>query len=252
MKLRVLIAEDEPLGRERLRSFLEAEDGIEIVAECINGTEAVKAIREMEPDLVFLDVKMPELDGFGVLEAIPGPRPAIIFVTAYDQYAVRAFEANAIDYLLKPFDQIRFKTAFRRARERLRGPNRSNQTVSEMLASFREGTNRLERLTVKSGKRISILKTADIDWIRAADNYTELHVGNATHLLRMTIGTLAEQLPPQFVRISRSLLINLTRVAEIHPKSHGDFLILLEDGTQLPASRSHRQNVMKLLKNSRK
>ena len=253
MKLRVVIADDEPLGRERLRLFLQAEPDSEIVAECRNGKEAVEAIRKTSPDLVFLDVKMPELDGFGVLEALVDvPLPAIVFVTAFDQFAVRAFEANAVDYLLKPFDRDRFETAFQRVRRRLQHLSKQqsrNHLLSEVLASLQSQTARLERLTVKSGKRISIVKTTDIDWLRAADNYTELHVGSVTHLLRMTIGALAAQLPTQFVRISRSVLVNLTRIAEIRPKSHGDCLVILEDGTQLVASRSHRQDLMKLLNN---
>ncbi|HKX62536.1 MAG TPA: LytTR family DNA-binding domain-containing protein [Verrucomicrobiae bacterium] len=255
MKLRVVIADDEPLGRERLRLFLQTEPHAEIVAECRNGIEAVEAIRKTSPDLVFLDVKMPELDGFGVLEALADiPLPAIVFVTAYDQFAVRAFEANAVDYLLKPFDRERFEMAFRRAHQRLQHrPKKPTQTknhlLSDVLASLQANPTRLERLTVKSGKRITIVKTADIDWLRAADNYTELHVGNATHLLRLTIGALAAQLPTQFVRISRSILVNLTRIAEIRSKSHGDCLVILEDGTQLTASRSHRPNLLRLLNN---
>jgi two-component system LytT family response regulator len=259
MKVRVLIADDEPLARERLRLFLQNEPGTEIVAECRDGQEAVKGIRETSPDLVFLDVKMPELDGFGVLETLTELQvhwPVIIFVTAYDQFAVRAFEANAVDYLLKPFDRERFGTAFRRARERLqhrtkergrRHNHDDNHSLLQVLASLPPTTGRLERLTVRSGKRITIVKTAEIDWLQAADNYTELHVGDATHLLRMTIGALAAQLPTQFVRISRSLVVNLTRISEIRPKSHGDCLVFLENGTQLTASRSHRQQLMKLL-----
>ncbi len=254
MKLRILIADDESLGRERLRLFLQAETDtdLEVVAECANGVEAVKAIRHHSPDLVFLDIKMPELDGFGVLEALNDvPLPAIIFVTAYDQFAVKAFETNAVDYLLKPFDQDRFRTAFDRARERLQSEKGRSALLTEMLASLPSGESHLERVTVKSGKRICVVKTTDIDWVRAADNYTELHVGTVTHLLRMTIGALAPRLPSQFVRVSRSLLVNMTRINEIRSKSHGDFLIILEDGTELSASRSHRQAVMSLLNNSR-
>ena len=258
MKVRVVIADDEPLGRERLRLFLQDEPGAELVAECRDGLEAVKAIRETSPDLAFFDIKMPGLDGFGILEALTDihvPLPAIIFVTAYDQFAVRGFEANAVDYLLKPFDRERFAIAFRRARERLQQrthpPGQPRGKSPSTRAPSEPNTAPLERLTVRSGKRITILKTADIDWLRAADNYTELHVGNVTHLLRMTIGALATQLPPQFVRISRSLLVNVSRISEIRPKSHGDCQVILENGTPLTASRSHRQQLMKLLNNTR-
>src|ERR1043166_5471139 len=213
MKLRVVIADDEALARERLQQFLRLEPAIEVVAECRNGLEVVLAIRQRTPDLVFLDVKMPELDGFGVLEALKEtPLPAIIFVTAYDRFAVKAFEANVVDYLLKPFDRERFQTALRRARERLqRGlATQDHSGLVDVLAKFQKRSGRLERVTIKSQGRISLVNTVDIDWICAADNYAELHVGKRSHLLRMTITALAEELPPnQFVRISRSHLVNL-------------------------------------------
>ena len=252
-KLRVVIADDEPLARESLWRFLRAEPNIEVVAECVNGSEAVKAIREKLPDLVFLDVKMPELDGFGVLEAINGDHlPAIILVTAHDQYAVRAFEANAVDYLLKPFNRERFQAALRRARARPARESvaQNNQLLTEVLASLETKAARLERVTVKSNGRIYILKTAEIDWIRAADNYAELHTGKIVHLVRMTIGALADKLPNQFVRISRSLLVNLNRIKEIRPKSHGDCWVVLENGPRLTASRSYRKDLVERLGNS--
>jgi len=251
MKLRVVIADDEPLSRLRLRRFVRAEPGTELVAECITGMEAVNVIREKSPDLVFLDVKMPELDGFGVVEAFNGAcPPAIIFVTAYDQFAVRAFEANAVDYLLKPFDRGRFQTALRRACERLqRGvSHQNNASLLNLLADVRPRVKHLERVTIKSDGRISVVKTAEIDWVCAADNYVELHLGNTTHLLRMTIAALASQLSPNcFARISRSHLVNLDRIKEIRPKSHGDYLILLRNGTALPGTRNYRQNLARIL-----
>jgi two-component system LytT family response regulator len=247
MNLRILIADDEPLGRERLRQLLRTEPRTEIVAECISGVEAVNTIRQRSPDLVFLDVKMPDLDGFGVLESLSGARmPAVIFVTAYDQFAVRAFEAHAVDYLLKPFDRERLQIALRRARERLqRTPeHRSDQPLSEVLVSLETRLKRLERLTIKSQGRLSIVNTIDIDWIRAADNYAELHVGNTSHFLRMTLSALAERLPPnRFARISRSHLVNLERIKEIRSKSHGDFVVFLRDGTRLPGTRNYRHNL---------
>lgn len=253
MKLRVLIADDEPLGRERLRQLLRAEPGIEIVAECCNGTETVHAIRRQRPDVVFLDVKMPELDGFAVLESLRvATPPAIIFVTAHEKFALRAFAAQAVDYLLKPFDQERLQTALRRARQHL-GHGRPHEPVHPPLkTSARTPAPGLERLAIRSRGRISIVETGAIDWIAAADNYIEVHVGRDCHLLRMSIGTLADQLPPdQFVRISRSSLVNAERIREIRPKSHGDYLITLPDGTRLTGTRNYRHNLARFLDKSR-
>lgn len=249
--MRVLIADDEPLARERIRQLLSSESTIEIVAECENGTEAVTAIRRSCPDLVFLDVKMPELDGLGVVEELSGScRPAIIFVTAYDQFALQAFEANAVDYLIKPFDRERFISALQRARERLQGNPwvQSSQRLAELLTALqmrRSGTN---RITVRSHGRIHLVNTGEIDWIRTADNYLELHVGSRSHLIRMTMNTIAERLPQdRFLRISRSVLVNVTRIKEVRPKTHGDCSILLADGTRLSASRAYRRNLVRLL-----
>jgi two-component system LytT family response regulator len=254
MKLRVLIADDEPLGRQRLRRFVRAEPGTELVAECVTGMEAVIGIREKSPDLAFLDVKMPELDAFGVVEALNGARlPAIVFVTAYDQFAVRAFETNAVDYLLKPFDRERFQAALRRVRERLqRGVHhQNNPSLLSLLSEIGPRLKPLERVTIRSEGRISVLKTAEIDWVCAADNYVELHVGNTTHLLRVTMAALANQLSQnRFVRISRSHLVNVDRVKEMRSRSHGDFLILLHNGTTLPGTRNHRHDLARLLSKS--
>ena len=246
MNLRVLIADDELLSRERLRRFLRAEPDTELVAECANGKEVVGAIRDQKPDLAFLDVRMPELDGFGVLEELKGVRlPAIIFVTAFDQFALRAFEFHAVDYLLKPFDRERFKTALERARERLRlrlrDPSRS---LLSSWSSLGTDLKPLDRLVVKSHGRITILKSTDIDWISAADNYAELHIANKTYLLRITITALASRLPQQrFARISRSLMVNVDRMKEIRPKSHGDFVVYLHDGKALKGSRNYRNGL---------
>ena len=254
MKLRVLIADDELLARERLRQFLQLEPRTEVVAECVNGAEAVKAIREKAPDVVFLDIKMPELDGFGVLKALDGIHlPAIVFVTAHDEFATRAFDIHAVDYLIKPFDQERFQTALSRARERLHGNAhaKSASSLTALMANFREGVKPLHRLTVKSGDRITLLKVVEIEWIGSADNYVELHVGNATHLMRITMSTLANQLSEnQFARISRGVIVNLNCIKEIQPKSHGDFLVLLRTGARLQGTRNYRQNLAGLLRGS--
>ena len=256
MKLRVLIAEDEPLARERLRELLMAEKMIEIVAECVSGQETLNAIKQTQPDLVFLDVKMPDLDGFDVIKGLNRTHPpVIIFVTAYDGFALRAFEVHAADFLLKPFDRERFQTALERARERLhrRGGQHKHHQLSEVLADSESHPKRPKRLTIKSQGRISFVNTADIDWVAAADNYVELHVGQTTHLLRTSITSLAEQLPRnQFVRISRSHLVNLDRINEIRSKTHGDYLILLRNGTRLTGTRTYRHNLAPLLGISRR
>jgi two-component system LytT family response regulator len=247
MNLKVVIADDEPLARQRLRQFLRTDPKTELVAECENGTAVVAAIREMSPDLVFLDVKMPELDGFGVLRELDGDRmPAIVFITAHDEFAARAFEIHAVDYLVKPFDRDRFQTALHRVRQRLRGEAvaQNISSLSDLLSNLGARLKPLEHVTVKSGDRIKLLKVAEIDWVASADNYVELHVGNDTHLLRMTISSLADQLSRNhFARISRSVIVNLDRIKEIRPKSHGDFLIHLRAGAKLDGTRNYRENL---------
>jgi two-component system LytT family response regulator len=249
--LRVLIVDDERLSRERLRRFLGKSSGVEIVAECASGPEAVAAIRKLAPDVVFLDISMPEMDGFGFLNGINGAHnPAIIFVTAHDRFALRAFEIDAVDYLLKPFDARRFHAALQRARQRLRlDASQTNDSVPQSIPVEAESSRKpLERVTVRSAGRVTLIKTAEIDWISAADNYVELHVAGKTHLLRITISALAARLPkPQFTRISRSILVNLDRVTEIHSRSHGDYFLVLQSGVSLPGSRNYRCGLEHLL-----
>jgi two-component system LytT family response regulator len=247
MKLRVLIAEDEPISRERLRQLLAAEKQVQIVAECSNGDETLAAIRKLRPDLVFLDIRMPARDGFEVVREIDAEeRPAIIFVTASAQFAVQAFEVHAVDYLLKPFDQERLHAALERARARLAGGRGQKNSNGEMTREKADG--HLDRLAVKQGGRISLVQFETIDWIVAADNYAELHVGAACHLLRTTITQLAEELPPgRFVRISRSTLVNVNRIKEIRSKTHGDYVVLMTSGAQLTATRTYRDNLMRSL-----
>lgn len=244
----MLIADDEPLARERLRQLLSAEPDTEIIGECADGRETVAAIRSASPDLVFLDVQMPELDGFGVLRALGEERlPAVIFVTAYDRYAVRAFETCAVDYLLKPFDRERLRRALHRGRARAR-ESPSTRRMTTLLNTLPARPPYLERLIVKSVGRVTILKIEDLDWIQAADNYAELHVGKAVHLLRQTMTGLEQQLPPHlFARISRSLLVNLHRIVELRSTPHGGALVQLRDGTQLNASRNHRRELERRL-----
>ncbi len=245
MKIRVLIVDDEALSRERIRRFLGNEPGAEIVGECATGKEAVRVIQEQAPDVIFLDVNMPELDGFGVVAELEQDRtPAVVFVTAHDQFALQAFEINAVDYLLKPFDRGRFRTALGRARQRVQQSHRASaapDTVTRQPAP-------LDCIPIRSGNRIKVLRSSEIDWIGSADNYAEIHVGSSTHLLRMTLTHLAERLSErQFARISRSAMVNLDRVQEMRPKSHGDYLLILRDGTTIHGSRNYRGTVARLL-----
>jgi two-component system LytT family response regulator len=247
----VVIADDELLARKRLRQLLDDEPGIEVIAECANGLEAVQAIRKKSPDIVLLDIRMPELDGFGVLEKLEGIQlPAFIFVTAYDRFAMRAFDVEAVDYILKPFTRDRLRTAIVRARKRLQmNSSADNSTsLSALLTNFTAGPKRLETLMVKSADGIKPLKINDISWITAADNYAAVHIGNSTHFVRTTISTLAERLPPHaFARISRSCIVNVEHVQEIHRKTHGDFVVVLRQGRRLDGSRNFRRNLPGLL-----
>src|SRR5688572_15221470 len=207
MNLRVIIADDEPLSRERLRELLRVEAGVSIVAECADGRETIKAIQEESPDVVFLDVRMPTLDGFGVIGAVgaskPKKMPAIVMVTAYDEFAVRAFEEGTVDYLLKPFDRDRLRKALRRARETI-ARGQSEEQIRQLLERLEERAGE-DRVYVKSHGRVAFVKTQEIDWIGGADNYAELHVGKAVHLLRETLASLEGKLSgEEFVRISRS------------------------------------------------
>jgi two-component system LytT family response regulator len=219
MKIRTLIVDDEALARDRLRQLLEAEAEIEIIGECADGCEAVAAIQEASPDLVFLDIQMPELDGFGVLEAIGSqPMPVIVFVTAHDKFALRAFEVHAVDYLLKPFDKDRFQAALRHATElaRNKAAGINTEPQAAVLTQLRPQTKPLDRLAIKSGAHIVWVPLADIDWIESADNYVELHVGPKSHLLRETLNALEERLPAEkFVRIIRKDKINPLRITKL-------------------------------------
>jgi two-component system, LytTR family, response regulator len=248
--IRTIIVEDEPLARERLRTLLEGEPDIEIVAECGDGESAVEAIQEQEPQLVFLDVNMPELDGFGVLERVgPEAIPAVVFVTAYDQFAVQAFEAHAIDYILKPFDEDRFRTAVARARHALRA--RASQDIDSRLAALLGDLRRprhLERLAIKAGGKIVFIRTEEIDWIGAEGNYARLHTGNRSHLLRETMSTLESKLDPdRFLRIHRSTIVNTESIAELEPLFQGDYVVILRDGTRLTSSRGYRSKLQSFM-----
>ncbi|MGA2243741.1 MAG: LytTR family DNA-binding domain-containing protein [Verrucomicrobiota bacterium] len=236
MKLRAIIADDEPLARERVRSLLAGEPDVEIIAECANGAQTFKAAQEHRPDLLFLDVQMPRLNGFEVLEALdPGPVPVVIFTTAHDEHALRAFEVNALDYLLKPFTEPRFKAAVQRARGQLEkeGDPRKSESLSALLNHV-HAANPGGRILVRSPERIVFLKPEDIDHVEAAGNYVVLHAGKERHILRETTAAMEARLAPAgFMRISRSLVVNLARIREVQPLGPGQYAVLLKNGTRL-------------------
>jgi two-component system LytT family response regulator len=254
MMLSVLIAEDEPVPRRRLARLLGQEPDVHVVAQCAGGREAVQRIREESPDVVFLDVQMPDLDGFRVIEEIGVDRmPTVVFVTAYNEYAVRAFEVHAVDYLLKPYDEARFHTALERARERVRGADRAPSSEEDRLrALLREfiadagGSARraaaFEHIAVRVDGAIRVIPIDDVDWFEAEGNYVRVHVARVSHLLRQTISGLEEQLDPRrFVRIHRRHLVNLARVHEVQPWFGGDAVVVLRDGRKLRLSRTYRE-----------
>lgn len=247
MTIRTLIVDDEPLARRRLRRLLRAGRDVDVVGECADGATAVDTIRTVAPDLVLLDVQMPELDGFRVLQALGQTRlPDVIFVTAHDRYAVRAFEVHALDYLLKPVDADRLARALERARARLterqRGP--VDPRLLALLQDLAVERRYLTRIPVKSEGRVLVVDLADVDWIGAADNYVTLHAGSREYLLRDTMGRLERELDPErFVRIHRSAIVQLDRIRELVSDFHGDFEVVLRDGSRLTLSRSYRAKV---------
>lgn len=229
MAIRTLVVDDEPLARSNLAVLLRRDPQIVSVGECATGVDAVAAIRREKPDLVFLDVEMPECDGFDVLELLGADLPpAVVFVTAYDQYALRAFEAGALDYLLKPFDNARFDRALARAKER--------------IGASRIAPRKLDRLAIKSAGQVVFVKIADIDWVEAADYYAALHVGTKSHLLRRSMTDLEQELDPNvFCRIHRSTIVNLDRVQSLESTEDDEPIVLLEGGTRLRMSRRYRK-----------
>ncbi len=268
--MRVLIVDDELLARQRVRRLLQSEADVEIVGEAESGRDAVQMIRELQPDLVCLDVQMPGLDGFGVLRELEGEvAPMVLFITAYDEHAQRAFDVHAVDYVLKPLDEERFKAAFDRARKQ-----RAHAVAAERLGELLETVRRLadgtaspearvehhgngvgtasttgsyaSRILVKQDGRMFFVKTTEIDWIEADRNYVRLHVGKTAHTIRERISHLEETLDPRlFARIHRSTIVNLNRVREMQQWFSGDYVVILEDGTKLRLSRHYRDRVEK-------
>ena len=253
VKIRALIVDDEPLARRRIRRMLAHHTDVEIIGDSANGRDAILLIRDQAPDLVFLDVLMPEMDGFAVLEALSAEAmPLIIFVTAYDQYALRAFEVYALDYLLKPFDRQRFDKALQRAKSRLANERSDiNQRALALLEELRAQTSHVERMVIKSGGRAFFLKTDEIDWVEAEGKYVRLHVGKESYLVREAISGLEAQLDPKkFLRIHRSTIVNIDRVRELQPWFHNEYRVILRDGTELMLSRSCRKKLGDLLGNT--
>src|SRR5262249_18846052 len=246
MKMRVLIVDDEPWARKRIATLLKSESDVEIVSECAGGEEAIQAITSSAPDVVFLDIQMPEVDGFEVLEAIgPEHMPSVIFATAYDRYEIQAFDAQAVDYLLKPFDEERFKRALNRARREWDGKVSSQKVLSKLLDSVRPQRHYLHRLVANSGGRVLFLRLADIDWMEAAGNYVTLHAGKESHMVRTTMNALEPRLDPaQFVRIHRSSIVNSDRVREMQPLFRGEHVLILKNGTQLNVGRAFRARLL--------
>lgn len=267
-KIKVVIVDDEPLALRGLKLRLAEFPEIEIVAEATNGREAVKEIRALNPDLVFLDIQMPGLDGFGVVRALIGaPAPLFVFVTAYDKYAIDAFEANALDYLVKPVEEERLKDAVHRAREalKLRAAVSRESRLVELLASLsdddRDRIKELiadpawtskdryaQRLSFKDGTKVVVLAADEIDWIDAAGDYMCIHAGGKTHIIRETMKTLQQRLDPtRFQRVHRSAIVNVGKVKELHPHSNGEYFLILDGGAELKLSRSYKEVIARFL-----
>jgi len=252
--IRTLIVDDEPLARTGIRSLLKDDSEIEIVGECSDGQEAVEAITALHPDLMFLDIQMPELDGFEVLEALdPESIPLVVFVTAYDQYALRAFQVHALDYLLKPFDRERFLEALVRVKGLFHEKNGMQVTrrIVEMLDSGKAERGHVGRIMIRAGGRITFVRVEEVDWIEAQGDYVCLHSAGKKHLVREKISDMEAQLSPErFVRIHRSTIVNISRIKEMQPLFHGEYTVVLHDSTRLTMSRSFRDRVFEQLAGS--
>ena len=250
-RISVIIVDDEEPARARLRHLLKDETDFEIAAECPNGRQAVAAIEKLRPQLVFLDIQMPRMNGFEVCETVGAETmPLVVFVTAYNQFALQAFEVHAVDYLLKPFDRERFQKCLRHVREQLRRGAELpySAQLKQLLAEMRTGGKKFERLAFKLDGRVIFVRVDEIDWIEADGNYVHLHSGDAKHLLRETLTSLEEQLPAdKFLRINRSTLVNLDRIKELQSLFYGDFAVILRNGTKLTLSRNYRDKVEALL-----
>jgi two-component system, LytTR family, response regulator len=253
MKIDTLIVDDEPLARDRVKRFLRDVQDIRIVGECGNGLEAVAAIKQQKPDLVFLDIQMPEKNGFEVVKALDEKTmPAVIFVTAYDQYALQAFDVHALDYLLKPFNRDRLQKAVSHAREQIETKRigQLDERLASLIKDLKSDRKYLERLVVKSVGRVFFLKVDEIDYIEAAGNYVKLHAGRESHMIRETMNGIEAKLDPdKFLRIHRSTVVNIDRIKELHPMFSGDYAVILRNGTELALSRNYRERLLELFEN---
>jgi two-component system LytT family response regulator len=245
-RFKVLIVDDERLSRQRIRRLLAFEPECEIAGECENGSLALRALERERPDILFLDVQMPELDGFEVIRAIQESRPLIIFTSAFDEYALRAFEVHAFDYLLKPFDRRRFRESLQRAKAHLTR-ERSESPDDRLVALFEHFANRNntpDRIAIRNNGRVVFVKVDEIDWIEASDNYVCLHCGKETHVLRETMAQVESRLDTaRFLRVHRSAIVNLDRIKELQPWFRGDYRVILRDGTELTLTKSHREKL---------
>ena len=245
--IRVLVVDDEPLARKKIANILREDKRIQFIDEASNGLEAIQFILERNPDVVFLDIQMPQMDGFGVIETIGAEQmPSTVFVTAFDEYAVQAFEAQAIDYLLKPFKAKRFQETLERAIESIDRKNvhELNQRLIQLLADVGKKHQYLERIVIKNNRQIVLLSVGDIDWIDSAGNYVEIHANGKAHLLRETMNRLESQLEPsKFLRIHRSKIVNLDKVKSIQTDVGRDCIVVMQNGTQLPMSRRYREKL---------
>jgi two-component system LytT family response regulator len=251
-KLQTLLVDDEPIARRGIRLHLEAHTDFEVVAECKNGKEAVTAIKGLKPDLVFLDILMPELGGFDVIRSVGSNHmPAVIFITAYDQHAIRAFEVNAVDYLLKPVEGRRFDQAIQRARTRIVDSDKHlGERLESLLVEMGKKPKHVERFVVKQKGRIIFVDTADVDWIEAAGNYISLHVGMNTHMVPGSMNSVEARLDPEsFRRVHRSIIVNTRRIRELHPLFHGEYQIVLAGGTRLTSGRRYCDNLKEYVRN---
>ena len=251
MSIRTIIVDDVDLARERIKILLDDPE-IEVVAECANGREAVKAISGLKPDLVFLDIQMPKVGGFEVVEAIGVEEmPAVIFVTAYDEFALRAFEINAVDYLLKPFDEARLKRAVERAKREINRRTPAGdveEKLRRLLKEVRPEQKYLKRIPVRSDRHTTLVLTEEIDWINSVGHYLELHAGGETHLIRETLSRLEAKLDPEkFARIHRSIIVNLDSIKSLHPIFNGDHVVVLKNGQKLNSSRTYHEKLLALL-----
>ena len=251
MKIRTLIVDDEPLAREWVRNGLQDEPDIEIIGECGDGFEAVRAIAELKPALVLLDVQMPGLSGFDVVDAVgAAAMPGVVFVTAHDRYAVRAFEINAIDYLLKPVTATRFSEAMGKAKARLGSREAMGAQLAGLLRTVAAPTQYITRLAARDGGRTTLIDVDTVEWMRAAENYVELHAGKATHLVHVPLTTLCGWLNPQdFIRVHRSLVVATRMIRDLEPAGHGEYEIRLHSGVQLTTGRTYHAQIRKLTQN---